>query len=102
MNGGGKSDWPIVPEKPPNNARGRPRSAEGVEGSGQAKGNLGRHTRYWTQHQVRRPPVSAQCAQRATRNSPPVTRSYPRQEPSAVIPHAGICAGGGPQGRFLP
>jgi RNA-directed DNA polymerase len=25
-----------------------------------------------------------------------------RQEPSAVVPHAGICAGGRPQGRSLP
>jgi len=29
-------------------------------------------------------------------------RHHPRQEPSAVIPHAGICAGGRPQGRSLP
>jgi RNA-directed DNA polymerase len=29
-------------------------------------------------------------------------RSYPRQEPSAVVPHAGICAGGRPKGRSLP
>ena len=28
--------------------------------------------------------------------------SHPWQEPSAVIPHAGICAGGRPQGRSLP
>ncbi len=28
--------------------------------------------------------------------------THPRQEPSAVIPHAGICAGGRPRGRFLP
>ena len=27
---------------------------------------------------------------------------HPRQEPAAVIPHAGICAGGRPQGRSLP
>ena len=26
----------------------------------------------------------------------------PRQEPSAVVPLAGICAGGRPQGRSLP
>jgi len=37
MNGHGKSDRPIVPAKPPNNA-GRP-AAEGVEGRGLAKGN---------------------------------------------------------------
>jgi len=29
-------------------------------------------------------------------------RSYPRQEPSALAAHAGICAGGRPQGRSLP
>ena len=29
-------------------------------------------------------------------------RPHPRQEPSAVVPHAGICAGGRPQGRSLP
>src|SRR6266516_2934337 len=29
-------------------------------------------------------------------------RSNLRQEPSAGIPHAGICAGGRPQGRSLP
>jgi hypothetical protein len=28
--------------------------------------------------------------------------THPRQEPSAVIPHAGICAGSRPQGRSLP
>ncbi len=37
MDGGGKSDGPAVPEKPPNNA-GRP-AAEAVEGRGPAKGN---------------------------------------------------------------
>jgi len=37
MNGHGKSDRPVVPAKPPNNA-GRP-VAEGVEGRGLAKGN---------------------------------------------------------------
>ena len=29
-------------------------------------------------------------------------RSYLRQEPSALAAHAGICAGGRPQGRSLP
>jgi len=37
MDGRGKSDGPVVPEKPPNNA-GRP-TAEAVEGRGPAKGN---------------------------------------------------------------
>ncbi len=38
MNGGGKSDSPVVPGKPPN--KGRARSAEVVEGRGLTKGNL--------------------------------------------------------------
>src|ERR1700735_1460811 len=38
MNGPGKSDRPVVPEKSPNNA-GQP-VAEGTEGRGLAKGNL--------------------------------------------------------------
>ena len=39
MNGHGKSDRPVVPAKSPNNA-GQP-AAEGMEGRGLAKGNLG-------------------------------------------------------------
>src|SRR3954451_230810 len=31
-----------------------------------------------------------------------VRRYYPRQEPSAVVPHAGICAGGGRPRPSLP
>jgi RNA-directed DNA polymerase len=38
MNGRGKSDSPVVPEKPPNNAGGT--AAEGAEGRELAKGNL--------------------------------------------------------------
>ncbi len=41
-------------------------------------------------------PTTASLPRRALR------RQNPRQEPSAVIPHAGICAGGRPQGRSLP
>ena len=32
----------------------------------------------------------------------PLRRQNPRQEPSAVVPHAGICAGGRQQWRSLP
>ena len=31
-----------------------------------------------------------------------VRRPHPGQEPGAVVPLAGICAGGRPQGRSLP
>jgi len=102
MNNGGKSDWLIVPGKPANKGCGWPQPAERVEESGQAKGNAVRHNRYWTQHQTRRPHMPNRCALRALGNPKPATRLYPRQEPNAVVPHAGICAGGGPQGPSLP
>src|ERR1039458_7658526 len=43
----------------------------------------------------------------STANPAPVARAaicrhHPRQEPSAVVPHAGICAGGGQQWPYLP
>jgi len=47
MNEAGKSDRPIVPEKSPNQAR--PKAAEGMEGRGLAKGNLGRQNAFRTQ-----------------------------------------------------
>ena len=51
MNGPGKSDSPVVPEKPPNNA-GQP-AAEGVEGRGLAKGNLPQQNASRTQSRER-------------------------------------------------
>ena len=44
----------------------------------------------------------ASCPHRAPLPECRTRRQDPRQEPSAVIPHAGICAGGRPQGRSLP
>ncbi len=52
MHGSGKSDRPIVPEKPPNKGRGAPRCAEEVEERGLAKGNSGQHTRVRAQDRV--------------------------------------------------
>lgn len=51
MNGQGKSDSPIVPGKSPNKggATAGP-SAEGMEGRGLAKGNLGEQNRFRAQH----------------------------------------------------
>jgi len=49
MNGHGKSDGLIVPEKLPNKGGGAPRSAEEVEGRESAKGNLVRQNRVRTQ-----------------------------------------------------
>ena len=42
--------------------------------------------------------LAGASAGRRAKERPPV----PRQEPSAVVPHAGICAGGRPHGRPLP
>jgi RNA-directed DNA polymerase len=45
MHSDGKSDRPIVPEKPPNKGAGAPASAEEVEGRGLAKGNPSQQTK---------------------------------------------------------
>ena len=49
MNAGGKSDSPIVPEKPANKVDGAPSAAESGEGRGLAKGNAGKQPRTRTQ-----------------------------------------------------
>ncbi len=53
MNGSGKSDRPIVPEKSPNKGRGAPRPAEEMEGRGLAKGNPRQQTRHRAQNRER-------------------------------------------------
>ncbi len=90
MNDVGKSDKSIVPKKPSNKGCGHPRLAEGVEGRDLAKGNPGEQTRFWTQGQV----DLQHALDRIRKAAKAAERHYPRQEPSAVIPHAGICAGG--------
>ena len=49
-----------------------------------------------------RHPMAATCPHPASLPTRALRRQHPRQEPSAVVPHAGICAGGRPQGRSLP
>ena len=49
MHGHGKSDRPIVPQKPANKGYDRTRLAERVEGRGLAKGNRYRLTRFRAQ-----------------------------------------------------
>jgi RHS repeat-associated protein len=101
MNDGGKSDWLIVPGKLPNNGSGWPLPAEEVEGSGQAKGNLERHNRVWTQRQTTRNYVANRCAQRAL--------GYANAR-HAFAPEAGARCGnsarrdlcGGPPARAVP
>ena len=90
MNGDRKSDKPIVPEKDANKERGKPRPAERLEERGLAKGNPGEQSRYWTQGQT-----DLSHALDRIRNA---MLQYPRQEPGAVIPHAGICEGAAREG----
>lgn len=52
MNDSGRSDRPVVPAKDANKERGRPGSAESLEGRGLAKGKTGEQTRFWTQGQI--------------------------------------------------
>jgi RNA-directed DNA polymerase len=52
MNGGRKSDSPIVPEKGANKGNAQAVPAERLEGRGLAKGNPGEQTRFWTQSQT--------------------------------------------------
>ena len=101
-NDSGKSDKPIVPGKDANKRRGGPRQAERLEERGLAKGNLEGRTGIGHRTKVTGNTGPNRCAQRTWSYSMAVTRLYPRQEPGAVVPHAGICAGGGPKGPSLP
>ena len=87
--GGRESDSPRVSTKPSNNGAGAPALAEGVESRGLAKGNLVEHHRGRTPRRETLPQAhdwvwQARCA----------CAFDPRQEPGAVVPHAGIGAGG--------
>jgi hypothetical protein len=122
MHDGGESDSLIVPVKQPNNmeawtrmggygdpytgtqvetpetAKGEPKvlglghdeMAEVVEGRGLAKGNRVGQNRVRTQCRV----TLSHELDRVRQVAATLVRHYPRQEPGAVIPHAGICAGG--------
>lgn len=52
MNDGRESDRPVVPGKSPNNGRGAPRSAEGMEERGLAKGNSAKQSRTRAQNRT--------------------------------------------------
>jgi hypothetical protein len=91
MNGRGESDSLILPEKPSKKGCGAPQSAEGVERRRLAKGNLAAQNR--VQAQDRRALQRALDRVRQAANQPFV-RHHPRQKPSALAAHAGICAGG--------
>jgi hypothetical protein len=122
---GGQSDSPVVPAKPANKpARGKTAhthaGAESVEERGLAKGNTESAARPGHRAGSRAPRALDRVRQAARRGrgggeatswmwcdrqGNPEDRldaRHPRQEPSAVVPLAGICAGGRPRGRSLP
>jgi len=90
MDGDRASDSPIVSTKPSNNGSGAPELAEGVERRGLATGNLVTHHRGRTQGRG-----TLSQAHDWVRQALRACAFDPRQEPSAVVLHAGICAGGG-------
>ena len=97
----GKSDWGIISVKRANKGAqpemGQP-PAEFVEKRPWAKGNPGQTAVTDTQ----RSGAALSRLGRVRETATTVSASDPRQEPGAVIPHAGICAGGAGQPAFLP
>jgi len=92
MNERGKSDGPVVPKKRSNERRGRLLREETVEERGPAKGNRYPLPRHRTQSRTEL--MQALVRIREAALSDRFARQHPRQEPGAVVPHAGICAGG--------
>ena len=92
-----KSDCLVVPAKPPNKALW---AAEVVEERGQREGNTASNTRPGRSAGSRRD-TGAGIVYISDGLDPDLV-SDPSEEPSAVVPHAGICAGGRPKGRSLP
>jgi hypothetical protein len=89
-----KSDRPVVPKKPSNKVDAGVSAAERVEGRGLAKGN----PQEQNSSRAQAPERADTCAGEDTQSSKPsLWRHYLRQEPGAVIPPAGICAGGAGQ-----
>ena len=89
MNEREKSDRLVVPVKVPNNAAFA--VAEVLEGRGLREGNRGQQNAFRTQSRVGR----VKCAGRVRRIAGVRGATFDlSEEPSAVVPHAGICAGG--------
>ncbi len=100
MNGHGESDRPIVPAKSANKSSWDlfQELAERMEGRGLAKESLRRRTRPIGPSAA----IGLQHEWSRTRQAATRPAFDPRQEPGAVIPPAGICAGGGGQPPSLP
>ncbi len=92
MNGYRESDSPIVSEKPSNKTGDNKRVAEKVEKRGLAKGNSVAQNKG---RALNRGPLQSEPTRiRQSMFTNNFARHYPRQEPSALAVHAGICAGG--------
>jgi hypothetical protein len=87
VNGCRESDSLIVSGKPSNKIRDNKRMAEEVEKRRLAEGNLVGQNKGRTQGRVTLPRALNRVRQ-------DTARYYLRQEPSALVAHAGICTGG--------
>ncbi len=92
MNGYRESDSPIVSEKPSNKTGDNKPVAEKVEKRGLAKGNSVEQNKDRALNRGTLQSEPTRIRQSEFINN--FARHYPRQEPSALVVHAGICAGG--------
>ncbi len=92
MNGYRESDSPIVSEKPSNKTGDNKPGAEKVEKRGLAKGNSVERNKVRALNRGALQSEPTRIRQSVFTNN--FARHYPRQEPSALAVHAGICAGG--------
>ena len=92
MNGCRESDSLIVSGKPLNKVRDNKRMAEKVEKRRLAKGNSVERNKDRALNRGTLQSEPTRIRQGMFTNT--LARHYPRQEPSALAVHAGICAGG--------
>ena len=92
MNGYRESDSLIVSKKSLNNMRDNKRMAEGMEKRRLAKGNSVELNKGRALNRGTLQSEPTRIRQSMFTNN--FVRHYPRQEPSALVVHAGICAGG--------
>ena len=75
---------------------------DGGSGGSRFGAEANAHRMAWERYRQDRKQVATLCPHRASPPQRGLRRQDPRQEPGAVVPHAGICPGGRPQGRSLP
>ena len=92
MNGYRESDSPIISEKPSNKTGDNKPVAEKVEKRGLAKGNSVERNKDRALNRGTLQSETTRIRQSMFTNN--FARHYPKQEPSALVVHAGICAGG--------